>query len=292
MPTQYSSLRIAAASLATGVLTVGSALPVYAAGNGSDHAEGHRAAAHHRQAAGKSSRSERFAAASAPRSGESEKGSSAHERKASESRSTSTNSSSQARARAEQPHGKANPPRHTPVTVCHLLGNGSYHLLTMDDSALKAHVGHDDIYPVPEGGCPVAPAAAPGAPAPEVGGPAPEQAAEVLPGSQVLPGAVVATEQVLGIQKEILATLGLSDTVLGVQAERNVNRAPAQVAPAAATTTRTAPPEVAGLQAAAPSTGVLPQTGAGPIGLTVAAGLALLGAGAGLLSRRRLHGEQ
>jgi LPXTG-motif cell wall-anchored protein len=43
---------------------------------------------------------------------------------------------------------------HTPVTVCHLLGNGSYHVLTFDDNALKAHVNHGDIYPVPADGCP------------------------------------------------------------------------------------------------------------------------------------------
>ena len=30
---------------------------------------------------------------------------------------------------------------HTPVTVCHRLGNGGYHVLTMDDSALKACQG-------------------------------------------------------------------------------------------------------------------------------------------------------
>ena len=50
---------------------------------------------------------------------------------------------------------------HTPVTVCHRLGNGGYHVLTMDDSALKAHLGHGDLYPVPADGCPAAPAKAP-----------------------------------------------------------------------------------------------------------------------------------
>ena len=54
---------------------------------------------------------------------------------------------------------------HTPVTVCHRLGNGGYHVLTMDDSALKAHLGHGDLYPVPADGCPPAPAAPAKAPA-------------------------------------------------------------------------------------------------------------------------------
>jgi hypothetical protein len=43
---------------------------------------------------------------------------------------------------------------HTPVTVCHREGNGSYHVITFDDDALSAHLAHGDIYPVPEGGCP------------------------------------------------------------------------------------------------------------------------------------------
>jgi hypothetical protein len=43
---------------------------------------------------------------------------------------------------------------HTPVTVCHLEGNGSYHILTSDDDSLPAHLAHGDIYPVPAGGCP------------------------------------------------------------------------------------------------------------------------------------------
>ena len=37
------------------------------------------------------------------------------------------------------------------VTVCHILGNGSYNLLTFDDSALPAHVAHGDHAPEPAG---------------------------------------------------------------------------------------------------------------------------------------------
>lgn len=39
------------------------------------------------------------------------------------------------------------------VTVCHVTGNG-YNLLTFNANALSAHLGHGDIYPVPDNGCP------------------------------------------------------------------------------------------------------------------------------------------
>ncbi len=38
------------------------------------------------------------------------------------------------------------------VEVCHLEGNGSYHVIEFDDSALDAHVAHGDLYPVPADG--------------------------------------------------------------------------------------------------------------------------------------------
>ncbi|WP_435770589.1 hypothetical protein [Nocardioides sp. SYSU DS0651] len=47
------------------------------------------------------------------------------------------------------------------VTVCHLLGNGSYQELTFAAEALPAHLGHGDIHPVPVNGCPPPPAECP-----------------------------------------------------------------------------------------------------------------------------------
>src|SRR4051794_4299422 len=58
------------------------------------------------------------------------------------------------------PNGDMNPDKpgcgegHTPVTVCHREGNGSYHVITFDDDALPAHLAHGDISPVPADGCP------------------------------------------------------------------------------------------------------------------------------------------
>lgn len=53
--------------------------------------------------------------------------------------------------------GKADPPGHDPVTVCHLLGNGSYIVLTFDDSALQKHLSnHDDLMYDEAEGCPEA----------------------------------------------------------------------------------------------------------------------------------------
>ena len=40
------------------------------------------------------------------------------------------------------------------VTVCHRLGNDNYRQLEIERSALDAHLGHGDIYPVPDDGCP------------------------------------------------------------------------------------------------------------------------------------------
>ncbi len=77
---------------------------------------------------------------------------------------------------------------HTPVTVCHRLGNGGYHVLTMDDSALKAHLGHGDLYPVPADGCPAAPAKTktpaenPGTKGPEHSGNGPLRQGPLRPG--------------------------------------------------------------------------------------------------------------
>ena len=189
--------------------------------------------------------------------------------------------------------GKADPPRHTPVTVCHVLGNGGYHLLTMDDSALKAHQNHGDLYPVPAGGCP-APATAPtpedSPPAgPEdstVGGPdevdqpltaddptLPEdttpQDALVLGSATTTTGTtapVVAGVEQVGTKPAAAAVLGVQQTAAGTTA----------------TGTRTGI-----VPAAAPAAGILPQTGAGPIGMLLAGAGALLAAGVAMLRRRR-----
>jgi hypothetical protein len=45
------------------------------------------------------------------------------------------------------------------VTVCHILGNGSYIEVIFDADALKAHIAHGDLHPVPAGGCPAEDAA-------------------------------------------------------------------------------------------------------------------------------------
>src|SRR2546430_12949542 len=34
---------------------------------------------------------------------------------------------------------------HTPVTLCHLEGNGSFHEITVDDDAVPAHLAHGDV---------------------------------------------------------------------------------------------------------------------------------------------------
>lgn len=276
MPTKYSTLRIAAATVATGVLTLGSALPVFAVDGRSDESAGHQASTQHRQGSGRfaqtSGGAERRSAQPSQQrdSHASERSSSTSDEGAPKGRSARAGNAPTPQSKAHESHGRANPPRHTPVTVCHLLGNGSYHLLTMDDSALKAHVGHDDLYPVPEGGCPSEPVTG--------------ETGEVVPSSQV------ALETVLDIQRGLLTQLGSSGSVLGVQAERTTNRSAVQVAGVQGSSAGMGV-EAAGA-AAAPATGVLPQTGAGEVGVTLAAGLGLLAVGAGLLARRRFHGAR
>jgi LPXTG-motif cell wall-anchored protein len=152
-------------------------------------------------------------------------------------------------------HG-ATPPKHTPVTVCHLLGNGGYHLLTFDDSALKAHVGHGDLYPVPAGGCPTTEIPATGAPGTTTPG-------TTTPGTTT-PGTT--TPEVLGVEAFAPARARSghrSAAVLGTEAY--AGRA----------------------GATGPSDGILPQTGAEPIALALVTGLGLLAAGGAVLARRR-----
>jgi LPXTG-motif cell wall-anchored protein len=212
---------------------------------------------------------------------------------------------------------------HTPVTVCHLLGNGSYHELTFDDNALEAHVNHGDLYPVPADGCPAdsetvrTPSyhGTPGHvrvtvcnllgnggyheltfdehalsaheahgdlyPVPAEGCPA-ETTEEPVPGTTLegddTPAEVVADDTtseddatVAGVEELAGPTTAQprDAQVLGVEAVAGVNRA----APATG-----------------PLAGILPQTGAGQLGLAAAAGLVLVGAGATLVARRRTQG--
>lgn len=160
---------------------------------------------------------------------------------------------------------------HTPVTVCHLRGNGSYHELTFDDDALKAHQAHGDLYPVPTGGCATDDADAgpdvaqqPGSTG-DAGSTATGTTTTGTTGPGATTGAAGATEAVvLGTQK----TAGGSTAAAG------------QVAGRSGTATDTA---------VSPVADVLPQTGAGRIGVLLAAAGALLAAGAALLARRRSH---
>ena len=321
---KQSLLRIAAASAAAVFVTLGAVGPTYADDHGDQRDGGRTAAAHSKKS--HDTRPDDDATTATDRSDD------AGERQRSPEQSKQADGAEHDKG-AKQDKGaehndkgtapeqsKANPPRHTPVTVCHLLGNGSYHLLTFDDSALKAHQAHGDIYPVPHDGCPATsttPSTTPETaqsgshgnghtpvtvchllgngsyhlltfddsalkahlahgdlyPAP-AGCATPETAVPPLaqPQSEVAssPSGGAPGAEVLGIEK-LLTThkttvLQGSPAVLGVQATRTANRAPAQVAPVA---------------------GILPQTGAGRFGLLVVTGLGLLGAGGVMLTRKR-----
>jgi LPXTG-motif cell wall-anchored protein len=147
---------------------------------------------------------------------------------------------------------------HTPVTVCHVLGNGSYIELTFDDSALDAHMAHGDLEWT-EAGCPTDESTTPGDDEPVV----PSDEETLLPGDEsvALPGT-----EILGAERLVDTTAVDATQVAGVEQVAGVNRAAVATGPMA---------------------GILPSTGAAPLGLAVAAGLGLLGAGATLLVRRR-----
>jgi LPXTG-motif cell wall-anchored protein len=242
---KQSLLRVAAASAAAVFVTLGAVGPTYADDHGDQRDRGHAAAAQSKKS--DDTRADKDAKTGSDDAGDQQR-----------SPEQSKRADRAQRDKSVAPEqGKANPPRHMPVTVCHLLGNGSYHLLTFDDSALKAHQAHGDLYPAPAAGCPTAEATVPPL---------------ALPDSQVaasLSGRAPAAE-VLGVETfltthKTTARHG-SPAVLGVEATRTANRAPVQLAPVA---------------------GILPQTGAGRFGLLVATGLGLLGAGGVMLSRKR-----
>jgi LPXTG-motif cell wall-anchored protein len=153
---------------------------------------------------------------------------------------------------------------HAPVTVCHLRGSGSFHELTFDDDALKAHLAHGDLHPVPTDGCPTEDADTGPDTAQQPGSTG--DAGTTGTGTGTSTGAVDTTEAVV---------LGTQKTATGSTA------AAGQVAGRSATAADTA--------AVSPVADVLPQTGAGRIGLLLAAAAALLAAGATLLARRRAH---
>lgn len=160
-------------------------------------------------------------------------------------------------------------PGHVRVTVCHLLGNGSYNELTFDEHALGAHQAHGDLYPVPAGGCPVADETSPEDTAPgAIPGTEPED--DDTTGADTTVGTDDARDAVIAGVGEFATTPRPGDAqILGVQRLAGPNRA----APATG-----------------PLAGVLPQTGAGQLTLALVGGLGLLGAGAAMVARRRSQG--
>lgn len=152
---------------------------------------------------------------------------------------------------------------HIPVTVCHLLGNGSYILLTFDVHALEAHMNHGDKAVPASGDC--------SDPAGSTG-----TTGSGLTSDGTTSGDEDETTTGAGQPVETVAVPSLAPEVLGVQQERGT---PAAVELEAPGTLR--PPKVFG------PTGVLPATGAGDYLALFLAGLTLLAAGGALLARRR-----
>ncbi len=300
-------VRTAAAAAATVLVTVGGMAPALA-----DHDHGNGSSQDHRAAAGQDDQD-------AKSQGEKSRG-----EKSQGEKSDRGAKGGQAKGdKGDKGQGDERGNGHTPVTVCHLLGNGSYHELTFDDNALEAHVNHGDLYPVPADGCPAdsetvrTPSyhGTPGHvrvtvchvlgnggyheltfdehalsaheahgdlyPVPAEGCPA-ETAEEPAPGTTLegddTPAEVVADDATTEDDATVAGVEELAGTttaqprdaqVLGVEAVAGVNRA----APATG-----------------PLAGILPQTGAGQLGLAAAAGLVLVGAGATLVARRRTQG--
>lgn len=165
---------------------------------------------------------------------------------------------------------------HTPVTVCHALGNGGFVEITFDQNAYDKHLAnhmkhmenHQD-YPVQEGtGCP-------------------EEAAVTSDDELLDEDVTTATSTAT-----VTDTVTLTETretvdadILGVEAFAARTGAGAEApavlgAEAVVAGAATAP-------AAGPVAGILPQTGAAPMALATVAGLGLLGAGATMVARRR-----
>jgi LPXTG-motif cell wall-anchored protein len=328
-------LRVAAASVSAVVISMGAVGPVYAAGNGgsgqahasqakqSAHQSQGRSAGHSQAAAARAKAKGQSGGAAQDKDGDSE-ASSAETQEAPATASESHRSgATAARSSAEEKSGAASSQGngHTPVTVCHLLGNGGYHLLTFDQHALRAHLAHGDVYPDSTGACPSTPTTADAATTQSHGHTAitvchvlgnggyhlltfdqhalkahlahgdvyPTAGGCPVPGSTTggtnttlttrtttiesgssLAGESVTTPQLLGTES------ARAPRVLGVEAFR---AGAANSVPGAATSGT--PAQIA------PAAGLLPNTGAARIGLPLVAGLGLLAAGAGLLARRR-----
>ncbi|MFP5253427.1 MAG: LPXTG cell wall anchor domain-containing protein [Actinomycetes bacterium] len=153
---------------------------------------------------------------------------------------------------------------HTPVTVCHALGNGGFVEITFDENAFEKHLenhmkhmeDHQDYVPEEGEGC--------------------AQAAPVTTDdvdADTVTRTVAERETVTDAQ------------ILGVEAFAARAGAGAQ-APAVLGSEAVAADAVAA-PASGPVAGILPQTGAAPVALAAAAGLGLVGAGATMLARRR-----
>lgn len=165
---------------------------------------------------------------------------------------------------------------HTPVTVCHALGNGGFVEITFDDNAFEKHLenhmkhmdDHQD-YVVEEGaGCE-------------------QPAGEVEPETL---GEGTSTEESTTTSVDTVTLTETREAVTEAQvlgAERFAARTGTGAEAPAVLGAEAAVAGSAAVPAAGPVAGILPQTGAAPMALAATAGLGLLGAGATLVARRR-----
>ncbi len=306
MLTRQSALRVAAASVSAVFISVGAVTPVYADGHGgnekaqaaSSHAnsqgnqsakaqsQSHRESDDESQSAshGESAQARQGKRSSEKTSTESKSEAQAkgdeHDESAQQgpakSRGVKATSSSSAKTSADKKPGTSHSSRgngHTPVTVCHLLGNGGYHLLTFDEHALKAHLAHGDVYPT-DGTCPTSsPSSTGGTSTTTDTTENTTETTQVTTTTEASQKAPIVAAELARVPARVLGVeAARSPRVLGVEAVR---------AGSATTSTSGAPAQVA------PATGLLPNTGATRIALPLVAGFGLLAAGVGLLLRRR-----
>ena len=314
MLTRKSLARTAAATAGLALVATGALAPASAdQGKGADRGQSHAAQAKGGdkadRKAGKSAKAEKgqqtAAAAKAEKSDQSEsKGRSAdapHGNAYGHDKDAKAEAKSEARADKSETRGQDAGEKsnnglgdergggHTPVTVCHAIGNGGYIEITFDENALKNHLanhmqhkGHMD-FELEEG----------------------ETCDEADSENLVMPGDTKAdgsddsgdestdTADVVGSDvtrnQETTLRETVTTQVAGVQAFR-ARTGTAVEAPAAAGDATVAGVEAtapAAVPAAGPVAGILPQTGAAPMALAAAAGLGLVGAGATMVARRR-----
>jgi LPXTG-motif cell wall-anchored protein len=179
--------------------------------------------------------------------------------------------------------------------VCHVLGNGLFHLLTFDHHALEAHLAHGDIYPAPadEADCAEVLGSTGNTPSTDTDTPAtgtPHGDVDTPPADAGTPAGetttsegidTVAEELVQAVQ--VLGAEAQDVEVLGVQAERE---SPASAVLAQSRAVNRGPAVVR------PGSGVLPNTGAEDYLPVLLGGLGLLAAAAALLGRRRPQGTR